>query len=475
MRRRLVISYVAVAAVILLSLEVPLRLVYARHERDVAGAGVVHDATALASLAEEGLEHPGTVNLAAVADHYRSAVAGDAVIVDRAGTMVVGPREGDEAMAGPAVRHQLSAVLQAGPGGIRSVPHLDDIVAFEPVGAADAPSGAVAVSVSDSGVDKRVHDATLALLALAAGVLGAVALLSLVVARSVTRPLTHLESAARRLGSGDLAARAPAGAGPSEVRALHREFNSMAGRLEELVAAQRAFVADASHQLRSPLTALRLRLENITATLPSTDANSDVDAVLAELDRLSRVVDGLLMLARSEGQRPERATVDVAAVAADRCDAWAALADEAGVTLEMIEPSGPAAHARLVPGHLEQILDNLLANGLEATPAGHKVVVSVRRDGDQVEVHVTDEGRGMAEDERRHAFDRFWRGSTSRAGAGTGLGLSIVRQLARASDAQVDLRESPSGGIDAVVRMPSAPSPDARPTRERRAAGAART
>jgi len=475
MRRRLVISYVVVAAVILLALEVPLRLVYARHERDVAGAGVVHDATALASLAEEGLEHPGTVNLGAVADHYRSAVAGDAVIVDQAGTVVVAPRAGDAAMASPAVRHQLDAVLDGGPGGIHVVPHLDDIVAFESVGAADAPSGAVAVSSPDAGVDKRVHDATLALLALAAGVLGAVALLSLVVARSVTRPLTHLESAARRLGNGDLAARAPADAGPSEVRSLSREFNSMAGRLEELVAAQRAFVADASHQLRSPLTALRLRLENITATLPTTDANTDVDAVIAELDRLSRVVDGLLMLARSEGQRPERAAVDVSAVVADRCDAWAALADEAGVTLETGEPGGPPVSARLVPGHLEQILDNLLANALEATPTGRKVVVSVLPDGDQWEVHVTDEGRGMAEDERRHAFDRFWRGSSSRAGAGTGLGLSIVRQLARASDAHVELREGPGGGVDAVLRMRSAPTPDARPTRERRPAEAPRS
>jgi signal transduction histidine kinase len=467
MRRRLVISYVVVAAVILVALELPLRVVYSRHERDVASAGVVHDATALASLAEEGLEHPGTVDMAAVADHYRSGVAGDAVIVDRAGTVVVGPRPGDQAMAGSAVRRQLGAVLEGGPGGIRVVPHLDDIVAFEPVGAADAPSGAVAVSAPDSGVDRRVHDATLALLALAAGVLGAVVLLSLVVARSVTRPLTHLEHAARRLGGGDLAARAPADTGPSEVRALSREFNSMAGRLEELVSAQRAFVADASHQLRSPLTALRLRLENITATLPRTDANADSDAVIAELDRLSRVVDGLLTLARSEGQRPERAAIDVSAVLADRCDAWAALADEAGVSLEPPAPSGPAAFAWVVPGHLEQILDNLLANALEATPAGHNVAVSVRRDGDHVEVRVSDEGRGMAEEERRHAFDRFWRGSTSRAGAGTGLGLSIVRQLARASDASVELRESPSGGVEAVVRLLSAPTPDTRPTRER--------
>jgi signal transduction histidine kinase len=469
-RRRLVLSYVTITAVILLALEVPLGLVYARHEHDVSDAGVTRDAAALASLAEEGVEHPGGLSLAAVAGHYRTSGEGDVEIVDRHGAVLVAPVREASAITASAVRSQLAAVLKGGPGGVRLVPHLDDVLAIEPIGSADSPSGAVIVAASDKRVDRRVHAAWLALAALAAGVLAAVAVLGLLVARSVTGPLTHLESAARRLGSGDLSARAPATTGPSEVRALSREFNGMAGRLEDLVAAQRAFVADASHQLRSPLTALRLRLENVVAAIPRGDA--DMEAMLGELDRLSRVVDGLLVLARSEGQRPERTTVDVTAVVADRCDAWSALADEAGVSLDSEPAGGPAISAWLVAGHLEQILDNLLANALEATPAGRSVRVSVRRDGDQVEVHVTDEGRGMGEQERLHAFDRFWRGSTSRPEGGSGLGLAIVRQLARISGADVELREGAGGGVDAVVRMAASRSASLRPGVTRRAVGA---
>ena len=196
--------------------------------------------------------------------------------------------------------------------------------------------------------------------------------------------------------------------------------------------------------------------------------------MLAELDRLSRVVNGLLVLARSEGQRPQRAAIDVGVVVADRVDAWSALAEEAGVTLEAVLPHQSSVFGWLVPGHLDQIIDNLLANALEATPAGRSVQLAVRHDGDVVEVHVTDEGTGMGEQERIHAFDRFWRGSTSRPGAGAGLGLSIVRQLARASSAQTELRETPSGGIDAVVRLRSGGHPDVRAPRERPAVEAPR-
>ncbi|HEX3540974.1 MAG TPA: HAMP domain-containing sensor histidine kinase [Acidimicrobiales bacterium] len=455
MTRRLVLSYVTVAAVILLALELPLGLVYARHEHDVASVGVVHDATALASLADDGVEHRSAVDLGALAGHYRSALTGDVAIMDRTGALVVTPRPGDGELASPAIRTELLAVTNGAPGGTRVLPGVDDLIAFEPVGSAEKPSGAVVVAASDERVDQRVHEAWLLLVVMAGGVLAGVALLGLVAARSVTGPLTQLSGAARRLGSGDLEARAPVSRGPREVRDLSVEFNSMAGRLEELVAAQRGFVADASHQLRSPLTALRLRLENISATLP--DAGGDVDAVVAELDRLSRVVDGLLMLARAEGQRPVRASVDVTAVVADRTEAWSALADEAGVALAADPLPALPVGASLVPGHLEQILDNLLANALEATPAGRSVHVGVHADGGTVEVHVTDEGQGMRAEERRRAFDRFWRGAASQNGSGSGLGLSIVHQLARTSGADVELREAAGGGVDAVVRMAAVP------------------
>jgi signal transduction histidine kinase len=461
--RRLVLSYVALAAVVVLALELPLWLLYARHEHDLAGAGVAHDATALASLAEEGIDHPGAVDLNTLAARYRAALAADIMVVDRAGAVVVAPRPENAAMNSAAVRSQLVAVLRGAPGGLRSVHNDDDLVAFEPVGPIDAPVGAIAVSAPDDRADQRAHDALLALVAIAGGVLGSVALLGLVLARSVTRPLRDLEAAARRVGAGDLGARAVPEKGPGEVRALSAAFNTMAARLEELVGAQQTFVADASHQLRSPLTALRLRLENVTAALPPGDVDygtgddGDVGAITAELDRLSRVVDGLLALARTDGQRPERVSVDVAAVATERCEAWSFLADEAGVSV-MLGPVDKTV-ASLVPGHLEQILDNLLANALDATPAGRGVTVSVRGR----EVHVVDEGRGMPAEDRERAFDRFWRGSARRAGTGSGLGLSIVRQLAAANDASVELREAAGGGVDAVVALDSASTTAARP------------
>lgn len=442
-------SYMAVAAVLLLALEVPLGIVYGRHERDLANAGLQRDASALASVVEEPVERHALTDLVAVADHYRSAQGNDAEILSRDGSVVVpGETEIDD-FIDPAVRAKVAQVLAGGVGGVHSL-RGGESYAVEPIGSGNEPAGAVVLAGTDALVARRVRAAWVVLAVLAAATLVVVAAFGLLVARSVTMPLTHLERVALRFGRGDLAARARQDIGPHEVRSLSGAFDEMAERLQELVSAQQAFVADASHQLRSPLTALRLRLENVAATAPGITASEDMDAILTELDRLSRVVDGLLLLARSEGRRPERSAVDVDAVIEDRCAAWAALAEEAGIELATGDTHGGIA--LLVPGHLEQILDNLLANAMEATPPGRSVTVAARRAGADVEIHVVDQGRGMGPEERRHAFDRFWRGAASHPGTGSGLGLAIVRQLARASGADVELREAPHGGVDAVVR-----------------------
>ncbi len=192
-------------------------------------------------------------------------------------------------------------------------------------------------------------------------------------ARSVTRPLHALEQAAGEAGGGDLSVRAPE-AGPPEVRSLAVSFNEMVRRLEELVGAQEVFVADASHQLRTPLTALRLRLEN-----------GDVEGALPEVERLSRLVDGLLALARAEAAPAE--PVELAAAVADRLDAFAPLAEERGVHLE----SRVAGRALVGPDRLGQALDNLFANALAVAPAGSAVTVS----GGPEALHVEDHGPGM--------------------------------------------------------------------------------
>jgi signal transduction histidine kinase len=246
---------------------------------------------------------------------------------------------------------------------------------------------------------------------------------------------------------GQLEARAPTNRGPLEVRRLAAAFNDMAARLGRLLESQRAFVADASHQLRTPLTALRLRLENLEAAMPPAAAE-DLRAAAAETGRLARLVDGLLTLARAEASPGRREVVDLAAVVADRQAAWAPLAAEQDVELT-VQPDS-AAHVWAVPGALEQVLDNLLANALRVAPAGSRVELAVRQAGGWVELHVIDQGPGMPAEQRQRAFDRFWRGPVPDS-EGTGLGLAIVRQLLEASGGTAELRPNPDGGLDAVA------------------------
>ena len=177
-----------------------------------------------------------------------------------------------------------------------------------------------------------------------------------------------------------------------------------------------------------------------------------MDGARAEVDRLTRLVDGLLTLARAEQGSSAPTDVDVAAVVAGRRDAWLALAAERDVQLEAhVEPD---VWARARPEHLEQVLDNLLNNALDVAPAGSTVTLRAAPRGDRVELAVRDAGPGMTAEARSRAFDRFWRssGSTSDSG-GFGLGLAIVRQLLNADGGTIELRSPPPGGLEAVIEL----------------------
>jgi signal transduction histidine kinase len=220
-----------------------------------------------------------------------------------------------------------------------------------------------------------------------------------------------------------------------------RSLNETAAKLEALLRSQEAFVADASHQLRTPLTALRLRLENLEA------GGADVEAALAEVERLAKLVDDLLALARADANESPAVVLPVSEVVEARVAAWSPLAAERGVRLAARGDS--ATRARGSRDRLEQVLDNLLANALDASPAGSAVEIRAdRRDG-WIELHVVDHGPGLTPDEREHAFARFWRGTSG----GSGLGLAIVKRLVEVDGGEVELREAVGGGVDAVVRL----------------------
>jgi signal transduction histidine kinase len=270
----------------------------------------------------------------------------------------------------------------------------------------------------------------LTLAAIAGIVLAGVSLLGLWVARGVARPLRKLEQAAVEFGSGRLDVRAPE-EGPEDVRRLAREFNETAAKLERLLESQQAFVADASHELRTPMTALRLRLENMDA--------EEAAPALAEVERLSRLVESLLALARADAADVRSEPVDVDAVLEERLVHWHGVARRGDRGLRVSSS----------PDRLGQILDNLVANALAVSD---DVGISVNLDNGWVELHVVDHGPGLSAQERVRAFGRFWRGPGSKAG-GSGLGLAIVGRLADADGGEAELRPAPGGGIDAVVRL----------------------
>lgn len=225
--------------------------------------------------------------------------------------------------------------------------------------------------------------------------------------------------------------------------------------MQHLLKAQYAFASEASHQLKTPLTALRLRLENFEPYLDP-QAQPSLDEAVGEVERLSRMVHGLLALARLENTATTPEATDLDSVIADRAAVWAAFAGEHHVDIVVAGPRIGQVWA--LPDALEQIIDNLLSNALRVSPPQTTITLATawaHGAPATVELHVIDQGPGMSEEQRRRAFDRFWRAHDADH-EGTGLGLPIVKQLARASRGEVTLQAAPGGGLDAVVRLRTA-------------------
>jgi signal transduction histidine kinase len=271
-------------------------------------------------------------------------------------------------------------------------------------------------------------------------------------ASSLARPLQRLGRAAGDLGRGDLDARAPV-EGPTEIRALAQTFNRMALALSANLRSQRDFLANASHQLRTPLTGLKLRLE----ALRNEDGQAAEQAAKAEaeLDRLSALVDDLLELARASSQEPTAVSVDLAEVARQAVARWDDPARQAGKRVRLgREASAPVWASATDLGHL---VDNLVENALRYGPPGTEVTIEAGRDNGRARLVVGDTGPGIPLEDRPRVFDRFYRGSTGRkAGPGTGLGLAIVAELAQRWGGEARLLDGAGTRIEAS--FPPAPT-----------------
>ncbi|UXY28229.1 sensor histidine kinase [Streptomyces sp. HUAS TT20] len=451
MTRRLLLSYLGLAILVLAGLEIPLGWIYARGEISRASQSVERDASMLAEVTEENIEKGNLDALPDVVGDYATRTGGHVLVTDKQGIVLADSDPSGRTGISIAAQPDIARALRNRP----TVATGDDLLsATMPGSSGTTIRGTLRLTYPMAEVNSRVHRIWGALALAGACILAAVAIVAFTLARWITRPLRTLEAATAQLADGRLTDPPDATTGPPELRSLAASFTHTATRLQQLLKAQQAFASEASHQLKTPLTALRLRLENFEPYLDPR-AHGSLEESVGEVERLSRMVQGLLALARLENSATTPEPVDLDTVIADRVAMWESLAAEQYVALAVT--GRPAGRVWAIPGALEQVIDNLVANALRVSPPGTTITLH-RSPGTPagVELHVVDQGPGMSEADRGRAFDRFWRASDSHHD-GTGLGLPIVRHLVNASGGEITLHPAPGTGLDAAVRLRPAP------------------
>lgn len=456
MIRRLIVSYVLLVAGALAAFTVPVAVTLTSQLRGDTDASVQREATTMALLLGGG-DTASRDALVQMAEAYADETGSTVEAVGTDGGVVPGfVRPERDAALNRALRDGRPTTDWGsswfwGPHLVITVPAREPAVDAAGDGVRDGRVvGAVRVNFPTEELTDRFWTIWGFRATLAIGVLVVAAGLGALAARWLTRPLRQLNAMASRFSDGDLTARSPV-TGPHETQTLARTLNQGAERMDTLIAAQRIFVADASHQLRTPLTALRLSLDNIADGVEDPYVAEDVEQATAEVVRMSRLVNGLLVLARAEAQVTAAEPLPLRDILRERLAVWQPAADERGVTIALTGPLDDRLQVLASPGSLDQVLDNVLSNALEVSPDGGTITVRAEPHPDEVALEILDQGPGMSDAEKFRAFDRFWRGRGLTGRSGSGLGLAIVKQLVTDDGGTVTLRDAPGpdrGGPD---------------------------
>ena len=319
---------------------------------------------------------------------------------------------------------------------------------------------AIQVGGSLDDVDAATRWARWLFASMALAILGAVALTGAMLARAILRPIDQIVLRARVLGASGLAERLPHPGGRDEIGRLVETLNEMLARVEHVFEAQRRFTADASHELRSPLSRLRAELE-VTLRRPRErpEYEEALRSCLAEVARLSRLTEALLTLARLDaGESRETPREDVA-LAPILGEAAARLGggDRARDVSVVLEVPGDI-RVDVAPAAVSLVISNVLDNAIKFSPPGGKVTIEAFVEAGAAVVAVSDTGPGVPEEERPRLFERFYRGSAARATdvPGVGLGLAICRLVVESQGGSIALVSAPGGGASIRIRLPLA-------------------
>lgn len=265
----------------------------------------------------------------------------------------------------------------------------------------------------------------------------------------VLQPVHRVNRAMSHMGGGQLDERIPASVGPPELRDVTARFNEMAERVQRLVRKQQEFVHNASHELRNPLTALTLRVEELALDAPPDQVDA-VNALRGETERLRQILDALLLLADDDPS--EGTLIDLTTLVENRAAAWRRLTPDRTVTCDLPDR---AAEAVVNPAAVESALDTVIDNAVKFSPATEPIELALRTNDHAVEIIVRDHGPGIPTDQLVSATERFWRSPTHRSVRGSGLGLSIATDLLASVGGDVLLELPDDGGLRVRLRIPA--------------------
>jgi signal transduction histidine kinase len=460
LRVRLLVAFAYVALLILVALEVPLTLNLSRR----IDAEVKDDAASQAFVVAAGASGRmgNAAELRKLVRDSAAELGARVIVVDKQGFLkadsarAVVPRTSYRSR--PEIKNSLQGLRSQGRRHSETLGQ-DLLYTAVPVTNESQTVGAVRVTQDVGAVGRRIRRSILVLLAIGGFALVIGLVIAWFLAGSLSRPLRDLARTARRVEEGDLEARAGLG-GPKEHREVAVAFNDMTARLARVLAAQREFVANASHQLRTPLTGLRLRLESARAQGgPAVDA--DLAAAESELERLSRLLNALLTLAREGGEAPPGKPVSLPRAARSAEERWRARASQRNQQILLAGDGN--ADVTASDEDLAIVLDNLIENALHYSPSPSTVTLDWGESDGHSWIAVLDEGPGLAVGEESALFERFARGTAGRGGpGGTGLGLAIVQTLARRWNGRAAIGNRSEGGMRAELRLPDGDSAGSR-------------
>jgi signal transduction histidine kinase len=406
-RRRLIISTALIALAAVIVLGVPLGAVEASRLRQDVDSRLEREADSVVAAVDDRLEAHKAITPALLRRFVRPSHR--AILIPAHGPPITsGPPPSGDVLRAPAASHALGRVI------------------------AEAPR---------SELTRRVHRAWLVIAALSVASVVIATALAALQARRLNRPLRTIARRAGELGDGDFSVRVGR-FGVPEFDAIAQALDTSAERIAELVAREREFSSNVSHQLRTPLTAMRLRIEEAGLSADADERAQEIEAALAEADRLEQTIGELLAHARVTGDRIPR-QLELGPIVGDHIARWRPLFQREGRELEMdVRQQLVAVAAR---GTVGQVVDVLLENALRHGRGPTRI--SVDADGPQVRVVVEDCGGGIAAAERDHIFER---GSSHSGGAG--IGLHLARALAEADSGSLRALEGPPTRFELRLR-----------------------